>query len=307
MTHGSDTVVEARGLSKKFGDVTAVSDVSFEVARGSVVGVLGRNGAGKSTLVSMLVGLTSPSSGSVQVLGCDPRAARSRSRLGVVPQDVALPGNLTAYELGAFVSAHFPSSSHRYQQVLHSWGIKDFCSTRIRRLSGGQRRRVAVGLAFVGNPLLVVLDEPTTGLDPESRRAMWSRIREEASRGMTVVITSHYLEEIEYLSDHILLMEKGTLIENRSISSFLALKRQGCVSFVSSASVEQVRMAVGRQAEVVANHHAFKVRSQDTDGVVRALVHSGLEFQELRVTGWSLEDVLIERMEEQDAHPQRHR
>ncbi|WP_162933976.1 MULTISPECIES: ABC transporter ATP-binding protein [Actinomyces] len=301
MTHGYDTVVETQGLSKKFGDVTAVSDVSFEVTRGSVVGVLGRNGAGKSTLVSMLVGLTPPSSGSVQVLGGDPRAARSRSRLGVVPQDVALPGNLTAYELGSFVAAHFPSTTQHYRQVLHSWGIEDFCSTRIGRLSGGQKRRVAVSLAFVGNPLLVVLDEPTTGLDPESRRAMWNRMREEVSKGMTVIITSHYLEEIEYLSDHILLMEAGMLIENRSISSFLELKRQARVSFNSSVSVDQVHRAIGQQAEIVAGRHSFEVRSQDTDAVVRALVHAGLDFQDLRVTGWSLEDVLMERMEEQDA------
>lgn len=294
-------VVSVQQVSKKFGGFSAVADVSFDVEPGSVVGVLGRNGAGKSTLVSMLAGLSAPTAGTVRVLGDDPRRARTRRGLGVVPQDVALPGNLTGNEMAEFVSAHFPAGSASgkdYRKVFRSWGLEDFCSKRIKNLSGGQRRRIAVGLAFVGNPSLVVLDEPTTGLDPEARRTMWNRIRTAVEEGMTVVITSHYLDEIEYLSDRILLLEKGELIEDQPIEDFLSMRRNAAVAFSSSASRARVEALAGGDAEVTTTGGSFEVRTSDSDGFVKDLVESGLQFEELRVSGWSLEEVLLERLEQ---------
>lgn len=301
MSSLESAVVSVQRVSKRFGVFSAVSDVSFDVEPGTIVGVLGRNGAGKSTLVSMLAGLSAPTAGVVRVLGNDPRQARTRRSLGVVPQDVALPGNLTGNEMAQFVSAHFSgglASGQDYRDVFRSWDLEGFCSKRIKNLSGGQRRRIAVGLAFVGNPSLVVLDEPTTGLDPEARRTMWNQIKTAVEKGMTVVITSHYLDEIEYLSDRILLLEKGELIEDRPIEDFLSMKRNAVVAFSSSAAKAQVTALADGDMEVTAAEGSFKIRTSDSDGFVRDLVESGLQFEGLRVSGWSLEEVLLERLEQ---------
>lgn len=301
MSSLESAVVSVQRVSKRFGGFSAVSDVSFDVEPGTIVGVLGRNGAGKSTLVSMLAGLSAPTAGVVRVLGNDPRQARTRRSLGVVPQDVALPGNLTGNEMAQFVSAHFSGGlaiGQDYREVFRSWDLEGFCSKRIKNLSGGQRRRIAVGLAFVGNPSLVVLDEPTTGLDPEARRTMWNQIKTAVEKGMTVVITSHYLDEIEYLSDRILLLEKGELIEDRPIEDFLSMKRNAVVAFSSSAAKAQVTALADGDMEVTAAEGSFKIRTSDSDGFVRDLVESGLQFEGLRVSGWSLEEVLLERLEQ---------
>lgn len=301
MSSLESAVVSVQRVSKRFGGFSAVSDVSFDVEPGTVVGVLGRNGAGKSTLVSMLAGLSAPTAGIVRVLGDDPRRARTRRGLGVVPQDIALPGNLTGNEMAQFVSAHFSdrlASGQDYREVFRSWDLEGFCSKRIKNLSGGQRRRIAVGLAFVGNPSLVVLDEPTTGLDPEARRTMWNQIKTTVEEGMTVVITSHYLDEIEYLSDRILLLEKGELIEDQPIEDFLSMKRNVVVAFSSSSTKAQVAALANGDVEVTAVEDSFEVRTSDSDGFVRDLVESGLQFEGLRVSGWSLEEVLLERLEQ---------
>ena len=149
-----------------------------------------------------------------------------------------------------------------------------------------------------GNPSLVVLDEPTTGLDPEARRTMWNQIKTAVEKGMTVVITSHYLDEIEYLSDRILLLEKGELIEDRPIEDFLSMKRNAVVAFSSSAAKAQVTALADGDMEVTAAEGSFKIRTSDSDGFVRDLVESGLQFEGLRVSGWSLEEVLLERLEQ---------
>ncbi|WP_196717477.1 ABC transporter ATP-binding protein [Actinomyces trachealis] len=288
--------VRVDGVSKRYREVEAVMDVSFEAARGDVVGVLGRNGAGKSTLVSMLAGLTSPTAGRISIFGEDPRRASVRLKMGVVPQEVTLPGNLTGDEFGEFVSAHYPASCTAYGDVFERWGLADFSHMRLRRLSGGQRRRIAVGLAFVGDPDVVILDEPTTGLDPESRRTVWRGIREEANSGVTVMITSHYMDEIECLSDRILLMERGELIEDRPVGEFLEARKRVTVSFEGSASERQVRELADPEAEVSMQDGRFKVVTGRSDAFVRGLVSSGMEFEALRVERSSLEQALLERL-----------
>lgn len=305
MLSSGPVVVSVRGISKCFRNFSAISDVSFEVNSGSIVGVLGRNGAGKSTLVSMLSGLSRPTSGTVRVLGGDPQQPRVRQRLGVVPQDVSLPGNLTGNEIAEFVSAHYLNANsadasvnvNSSLEVFRTWNLEEFSHKKIKHLSGGQKRRIAVGLAFVGNPLLAILDEPTTGLDPEARRAMWNQIQSAAEEGVTVVITSHYLDEIEYLSSRILLLDGGTLIEDRPAEEFLAMQKSATVTFASSASTAEVLKLAGTTMDVSSANGCYTVRTTDSDRFIERLVRSNLQFTDLRVRGWSLEDIFLEKLE----------
>jgi ABC-type multidrug transport system, ATPase component len=305
MLSSGSIVVSVRGVSKCFRDFSAISDVSFEVNSGSIVGVLGRNGAGKSTLVSMLSGLSRPTSGTVRVLGGDPQQPRVRQRLGVVPQDVSLPGNLTGNEIAEFVSAHYLNANYADTsvnvnsslEVFRTWNLEEFSHKKIKHLSGGQKRRIAVGLAFVGNPLVAILDEPTTGLDPEARRAMWNQIQSAAEEGVTVVITSHYLDEIEYLSSRILLLDGGTLIEDRPAEEFLAMQKSATVTFASSSSTAEVLKLAGTTMDVRSANGCYSVRTTDSDRFIERLVRSSLQFTDLRVRGWSLEDIFLEKLE----------
>ena len=305
MLSSGSIVVSVRGVSKCFRDFSAISDVSFEVNSGSIVGVLGRNGAGKSTLVSMLSGLSRPTSGTVRVLGGDPQQPRVRQRLGVVPQDVSLPGNLTGNEIAEFVSAHYLNANYADTsvnvnsslEVFRTWNLEEFSHKKIKHLSGGQKRRIAVGLAFVGNPLVAILEEPTTGLDPEARRAMWNQIQSAAEEGVTVVITSHYLDEIEYLSSRILLLDGGTLIEDRPAEEFLAMQKSATVTFASSSSTAEVLKLAGTTMDVRSANGCYSVRTTDSDRFIERLVRSSLQFTDLRVRGWSLEDIFLEKLE----------
>ena len=293
MLSSGSVVLSVRGVSKCFRDFSAVSDVSFDVNSGSIVGVLGRNGAGKSTLVSMLSGLSKPTAGTVRVLGGDPQQPRVRQHLGVVPQEVSLPGNLTGNEIAEFVSAHYMNEDSadgsvnvdRFREVFRTWNLEEFSHKKIKHLSGGQKRRIAVGLAFVGNPLLAILDEPTTGLDPA------------AGEGVTVVITSHYLDEIEYLSSRILLLDGGALIEDRPAEDFLAMQKSATVTFVSSASTVEISNLAGATTDISSANGIYTVRTADSDRFIKRLVQSSLQFTDLRVRGWSLEDVFLEKLE----------
>jgi len=253
----------------------------------------------------MLSGLSRPTSGTVRVLGGDPQQPRVRQRLGVVPQDVSLPGNLTGNEIAEFVSAHYLNANYADTsvnvnsslEVFRTWNLEEFSHKKIKHLSGGQKRRIAVGLAFVGNPLVAILDEPTTGLDPEARRAMWNQIQSAAEEGVTVVITSHYLDEIEYLSSRILLLDGGTLIEDRPAEEFLAMQKSATVTFASSSSTAEVLKLAGTTMDVRSANGCYSVRTTDSDRFIERLVRSSLQFTDLRVRGWSLEDIFLEKLE----------
>lgn len=202
--------IEVRGLHKRYGDTVAVEDVSLSVEAGEIYGVLGRNGAGKTTTVEAVAGLRRPDRGEVRVFGLDPRRDRDRLRqvLGVQLQDAALHAALTVGEL-----VRLYRSFYRYgadpAELIERVGLTGQRRTRFERLSGGQQQRLNIALALVGVPRAVVLDELTTGLDPEARRQMWATVEELRDRGTTVVLVSHHMEEVERLCDRVALIERG--------------------------------------------------------------------------------------------------
>jgi ABC-2 type transport system ATP-binding protein len=202
-----------RDLHKSYGSFAAVRGIDFEVARGEVFGLLGPNGAGKTTTVEILEGYRARTSGIVSVLGHDPgqRAAELRRRVGIVLQQSAVYRHVTVRELLAHFAGLYPAP-RAVDEVLSLIGLDDSADVRSRRLSGGQLRRLDLGLALIGDPELIFLDEPTTGFDPSARRAAWSTIRSLADLGKTVLLTSHYLDEVQALCDRVAILKDGRII-----------------------------------------------------------------------------------------------
>jgi ABC-2 type transport system ATP-binding protein len=205
--------IRVRGLTKAYGKHQAVNGVDLDVARGEVFAVLGPNGAGKTTSVEILEGHRTRDGGEVSVLGEDPRKAGRlwRSRIGVVLQTATDAAELTVAESVRHYAKYY-ARSRSPEEVIELVGLTDKAKSRVRTLSGGQRRRLDVALGIIGRPELVFLDEPTTGFDPEARRQFWTLIRKLADEGTTVLLTTHYLDEAEALADRVAVLAKGQIV-----------------------------------------------------------------------------------------------
>jgi ABC-2 type transport system ATP-binding protein len=219
---GAVPAVSVEGLSKSYGDLVAVHDVSFEVQKGEVFALLGPNGAGKTTTVEILEGFRDRSGGEVQTLGVDP-AERStqrwlRTRIGVVLQELAIEPYYSVRQVLSRNAGYYPNP-RPIDEVIELIGLSEKADERIKRLSGGQQRRLDVGLGIIGNPDLLFLDEPTTGLDPSGRRETWELIRRLAAGGTTVLLTTHYMDEVEALADRVAVLFGQEIVASGTPSS----------------------------------------------------------------------------------------
>jgi ABC-2 type transport system ATP-binding protein len=209
----TDTAIEVRGLRKRYAELEALRGIDFDVAAGEVFGLLGPNGAGKTTTVEILEGYRERDGGEVTVLGFDPqRTERAfRARVGVVLQSSELWPTLTVRETHAMFAAYYPHPRD-VDEVIELIGLGDKRDHRVKTLSGGQRRRLDLGVALVGDPDLLFLDEPTTGFDPSARRAAWEMIRSLRSLGKTILLTTHYLDEAQELADRVAVLRDGEIV-----------------------------------------------------------------------------------------------
>lgn len=213
------TVIEAQNLVKTFNGFTAVAGVSFSVKKGECFGFLGPNGAGKTTTLRMIYGMSPPRSGSLSVLGFDAftRMAEIKSRIGVVPQDNNLDPDLNVLENLLLYAMYFDvpkkEAQSRAQELLGFVNLWDKRAEKVDKLSGGMKRRLIIARALINQPQLLILDEPTTGLDPQSRHLLWEKLRELKSQGITQLLTTHYMEEAYQLCDRIIIMDQGKIIE----------------------------------------------------------------------------------------------
>ena len=207
------SAIAVRDLRKSYGALEAVRGVSFDVERGEVFGLLGPNGAGKTTTVEMLEGYRKRDGGSVEVLGVDPAVAGGdwRERIGVVLQSSAMYETLTVAESLRLFAGYY-SSPRPVDEIVELVGLREQRDQVVRRLSGGQRRRLDLGLALVGDPELIFLDEPTTGFDPHARRQAWETLRSLRGLGKTIVLTTHYLDEAEQLADRVAVLRRGEIV-----------------------------------------------------------------------------------------------
>jgi ABC-2 type transport system ATP-binding protein len=207
------SAISVRDLRKSYGALEALRGIGFDVERGEVFGLLGPNGAGKTTTVEILEGYRDRDGGTVEVLGVDPAEAGGdwRERIGVVLQSSAMYETLTVAEMLDLFAGYY-SSPRSVDEVVELVGLSEKRDDRVRRLSGGQRRRLDLGLALVGDPELIFLDEPTTGFDPHARRQAWETLRSLRSLGKTIVLTTHYLDEAEQLADRVAVLRKGDVV-----------------------------------------------------------------------------------------------
>ncbi|MGW4464678.1 ABC transporter ATP-binding protein [Micromonospora sp. NPDC004704] len=280
-------LARADQATRRYGTVTALDQVSFEVRTGELVGLLGPNGAGKSTLLNMLVGVRRVTSGRVELFGGDPRDPASRQRLGVTPQETGLPPTLRVGEVVDFVSAHYTDPVPR-GELLDRFGITDLVRRQTGGLSGGQKRRLAVALAFVGRPQLVVLDEPTTGLDVEARHSLWAAIRSFHADGGTVLLSSHYLEEIEALAHRVVVLGQGRVLADDTVTAIRDIVGVRRVSLVAE-DLPALPGVLGTEHTDGRTH----LLTADADQLVRDLVASGVDFSGLEIRPTSLEEAFL--------------
>jgi ABC-2 type transport system ATP-binding protein len=284
-------------LRKTYGDVIAVADASLEVERNEIFGIIGPNGSGKTTTVECLQGLRSPDAGEISVLDLDPRTQGEalRRRIGTQLQESALPDRIKVWEaLDLFATAAQRGTD--WQDAARQWGIFDRRNSAFANLSGGERQRLFIALALISNPQLVFLDEMTTGLDPAARRVAWSLIQSVREQGATIVLVTHFMDEVEHLCDRVAIFKQGTVVTTDSPAGLIRRHGGGrTVRFsVGSedlawlSSVPQVR-----SVERAGSHVTVYGEGAVLAHVGAALVAHGLEPSDLRVDLPSLEDVYM--------------
>ena len=236
--------IEVRGLRKTYGDVTAVEDVSFEVAEGEIFGILGPNGAGKTTTVECVSGLRTPDAGEVRVLGLDPRRDREdvRQVLGVQLQESQLPGKIHGRARRWSCTRRSTATPPTWTGCWTQWDLTEKAGARFGKLSGGQKQRLAMALAMVGKPRVVVLDELTTGLDPHARRNAWEMVEAVRDSGVTVLLVTHFMEEAERLCDRVAIIDAGRVV---ALDTPAALAARGPAAGAADA-VPALRAGGGR-------------------------------------------------------------
>ncbi|HEX9976994.1 MAG TPA: ABC transporter ATP-binding protein [Acidimicrobiia bacterium] len=256
----AEPLVSAEHLSKRFGDLVAVDDIDFHVRRGEVFGFLGPNGAGKSSTMRMIGAVSPISGGTLSVLGMDPATdgARIRARLGVVPQDNNLDEELTVYEnlliYGRYYGLSRKVINERIDELLKFAQLDERRKSRVEPLSGGMKRRLTIARGLINTPELLILDEPTTGLDPQARHLLWDRLYRLKQEGVTLIITTHYMDEAEQLCDRLVIMDRGKIVAEGS--------PRALISQHSTREVLELRFPVGTQQEHAATLDGMATRTE---------------------------------------------
>ena len=280
------SAIRVEELRKRYGDDEALRGVSFEIEEGEVFGLLGPNGAGKTTTVEILEGYRKRDGGNVEVLGFDPQRAQRefRERIGVVLQSAEPWPNLTPRETLTLFAGYYPRP-RAVGEVLDLVGLEDKAEVRVKTLSGGQKRRLDLGVALVGDPQLVFLDEPTTGFDPAARRAAWGMIRSLRSLGKTVLLTTHYLDEAQQLADRVAVLREGRIVT------------MGAPSALTGGSLDaEIRFRRNGEQVVLRTDEPTRVLHELTAEALAA----GEELEGLEVRRPTLEDVYLSLVQEEE-------
>ena len=289
--------VTVQHLVKKYGRLVAVNDVSLSIHEGEIFGIIGPNGAGKTTTVECISGLRAPDSGSISVYGLSPQKDRNAIRefVGVQLQESALPPRIKVGE-AVKLFASFYSNPLDPDQLLESLGIEQIVKSSFKNLSGGQKQRVSIALALVGNPRLAILDELTTGLDPEARREIWSLIERMRERGVTVILVTHFMDEAERLCDRLALINHGAVRALDTPEAIAAKAGGSRVRFVPSQPVdEQTLRAIPGVNEIERKERYVTVPGTgDLAGsLLNALAAIGVRVSEVEARAGNLEDAFI--------------
>jgi lipooligosaccharide transport system ATP-binding protein len=301
-SYTGDALISARGLVKRFGDFTAVDGIDVEVHRGESFGFLGPNGAGKSSTMRM-IGCVSPvTEGELRIFGMDPArdGKRIRARIGVVPQSDQLDEQLSVLDnlvlYGRYFDLPRAECRRRTEELLEFVQLSDRAKSKIEPLSGGMKRRVSIARSLINDPQLLLLDEPTTGLDPQARHVLWDRLYRLKQRGVTLVLTTHYMDEAEQLCDRLVVMDRGkivaegsprSLIEQHSSREVLELRYPAGTNETWAAKV----VDIGERSEVLPDR--VLIYTEDGEAALVEVHNRGAQPESALVRRSSLEDVFL--------------
>jgi ABC-2 type transport system ATP-binding protein len=289
--HGGAVIASLHRASKSFGDVQALRQVNFAVRAGELVALLGPNGAGKTTAVKLFLGLARPTTGTVSVFGGDPTHTEVRTRLGAMLQVAKVPETLKVREHIDLFSSYYPKPLP-LAEILALAGLQEIKDRVFGELSGGQRQRVLFALALCGDPDLLFLDEPTVGLDVQSRRVLWEEIRKLIARGKTVMLTTHYLEEADALADRVVVINRGQIIAEGTPAEIKASTAGWRIRCVSSLDIETVRALPG-VIEVRRNRDALEIHAAEAEPILRELLMRDTRLSGIEVTSAGLEEAFL--------------
>lgn len=280
--------LKATNLCKSYGSTLALDGLDLCIEHPGVYAILGRNGAGKTTLINCALGLEKISSGELLTLGDKPGSGSAKLRTGVILQNSELPDLLTVKEhIELFASYYIAPFS--VDEIINKCNLSEFANKRYKKLSGGQKRRVQFGLAVVGNPDLIFLDEPTTGLDIDARKTLWGVIREFAGKGKTIILTTHYLEEAESLADRILIMNAGKIVSDSSPEEIQSQSKGSVIQFQTSLARNALENIVA--CEAVSERGRFvEILSSDACATLRHLLDRDPKLSNLTVSKPKLEE-----------------
>ena len=289
--------VEAHGLAKAFrssdGPVHAVRDVDLVIDRGETVAVLGPNGAGKSTTIDMLLGLTRPDAGDVALFGASPADAVAHGRIGAMLQTGQLIPDLSVREIVAMMAALYPAPMD-VDEAIELTGIGGFAGRRTQKLSGGESQRARFAIALVSNPDLIVLDEPTAGMDVEGRRAFWTTMRELAARGKTVLFATHYLEEADAYADRAVLMAHGRIVADGATTEIKARVGARTISATLPGADRETLARLPGVTRAEVHGDTVILTCSDSDAAIRALLAAYDEARDVEIRGAGLEEAFVE-------------
>jgi lipooligosaccharide transport system ATP-binding protein len=297
---GGSSLIEARGLTKRFGDLTAVDAIDFTVERGETFGFLGPNGAGKTSTMRMISAVSPVSGGTLSVLGRDPAEASAeiKSRMGVVPQQDTLDFELTVYEnilvYGRYFGIPKDVIKARAEELLDFVQLNERRESKVEPLSGGMKRRLTIARALVNDPELLLLDEPTTGLDPQARHVLWDRLYRLKQQGVTQVLTTHYMDEAEQLCDRLVVMDQAKIVAEGSPRELIARYVQREVvelRFPDGVPANGQLEDLGDRREVLADR--MLIGTDDGDHLAHVVHELGIPIESLLVRRSTLEDVFL--------------
>jgi ABC-2 type transport system ATP-binding protein len=290
-TPASQPAARLHSVTKRYGKVAALDNLNLSLYPGEVVALLGPNGAGKTTAVRLLLGLTAPTSGSVRVMGNDPRDAETRTGIGAMLQVTRVPETLRVREHIDLFRSYYPHPLHA-AEIVRIARLEGLENTFYGKLSGGQKQRMLFGLALAGNPSLIFLDEPTVGMDIESRRALWDQIRSLAAQGKTVLLTTHYLEEADALASRIIVIGKGKILAEGTPTEIKHRVTGRRIRCITSLDAEFIR-GLSSVLSVEQDRDAVVVIATETERVVMELMRSDPTLRGLEVSAPGLEEAFL--------------
>ena len=295
-----ETAIEVRDLKKSYGDLEALRGINFTINRGEIFALLGPNGAGKTTIMEILEGYIQRTSGHVSVLGYDPDSSPEdlRSRVGIVLQETGVDLYLKVGEIIKQFSG-FYQNPKPINEILDVTGLRRQSDIRIRRLSGGQRRRLDVALGIVGDPELLFLDEPTTGLDPYARRNTWNMIASLRELGKTILLTTHYMDEAEVLADKIALLNAGIIEAEGTLEELRTYKKATTIKFELDDAINRMPVEISKLANVIGNEVKLETTTPMSSLAILAswALNEEIELRGLSVQQQSLDEIFIELVE----------